>query len=128
MSQNEGEALRKYFMFITQSNPASIYVLNFNNKNTRKKCFICSKLTTNILKESIGFVLVSLFLTLNKCHVLFQYFFLLTFNGYLCVRSSCSREFLIISVSKKKVKSLKNSNINLEALLRMNFYTDVLHT
>ena len=43
-------------------NPAGIYLLKVNNRNTRTSCEICSKLTKKTL------VLVSLLLTLNIFH------------------------------------------------------------
>ena len=39
-----GQAVRKIFKRF-RSSPASIYLLKVNNRNTRKKCEICSKLT-----------------------------------------------------------------------------------
>ena len=33
------------------SNTASIYLLEVNNRNNRKKCDLCSKLTIKILKQ-----------------------------------------------------------------------------
>ena len=59
-------------------NPANVYLSKVNNKNTRKRCEICSKLTikTSDLRRSGAFVvnfkyishffLVFLLLTLNK--------------------------------------------------------------
>ena len=53
---------------------ASIYLLRVNNKNTRKKCEVCSKLISHWRRSSVfivnfehisHFVLVSLLLTLN---------------------------------------------------------------
>ena len=49
--------------------PAGIYLLKDNNKNTRTRCVICSKLTGVFIVnfEHIShLVLVSLLLTLNK--------------------------------------------------------------
>ena len=48
-----------------KQNPAGIYLLKVNNRNTRTRCEICSKLTIKIP------VLVSLLLTLNKFHTFF---------------------------------------------------------
>ena len=47
--------------------PVGIYLLKVNNRDTRKRCEICSKLTI----KPIGVVLVSLLLTLNIFHTLF---------------------------------------------------------
>ena len=38
--------------------PVDIYVLNVNNRNTRKKCEICSKLTIKILEQRSGIFIV----------------------------------------------------------------------
>ena len=46
--------------------PAGIYLLKVNNRNTRTRCGICSKLTINN-----GVVLVSWLLTLDIFHTLF---------------------------------------------------------
>ena len=51
--------------------PAGIYLLKVNNKNTRKKCEICSKLTIKTPERRIGVVLVSLLVTLNIFHCLY---------------------------------------------------------
>ena len=42
-----GQAVRKIFTRFKRfrSSPASIYLLIVNNRNTRKRCEICSKLT-----------------------------------------------------------------------------------
>ena len=53
----------KLFMII----PAGIYLLKINNKNTRKRCEIYSKLTI----DTGGVVLMSLLLTLNIFDTLF---------------------------------------------------------
>ena len=44
-------------------NPVGIYLLNVNNRNTRKRCEICSELTIKTL--------VSLLVTLNIFYTLF---------------------------------------------------------
>ena len=44
--------------------PAGNYLLKVNNRNTRKRCEICSELTIKI-PEHIHLVLVLLLLTLN---------------------------------------------------------------
>ena len=46
------------------SHPIGIYLREFNNRNTRSMCEICSKLTAKTA-ERRGIVLVSLLLTLN---------------------------------------------------------------
>ena len=50
--------------------PIVIYLVKANNRNTKTKCEICSKLTIKIQNDAIGFVLVSLLLTLNVFHTL----------------------------------------------------------
>ena len=60
--------LLKCIFYIT---PAGIYLLKVNNKKTRARCEICSKLTIKIPEQATGVVLVSLFLTLNIFHTLF---------------------------------------------------------
>ena len=47
--------------------PAGIYLLTVNNRNTRKRCEIFSKLTKKTPEDVIGVVLVSL----NIFHTLF---------------------------------------------------------
>ena len=44
--------------------PVGIYLLKVNNRNTRTRCEICSKLTIKTMDN--GVVLVSLLLTLNN--------------------------------------------------------------
>ena len=46
--------------------PASIYLLKVNNRNTRPRSEICSKLTKKH-QNVIDIVLASLLLTVNKC-------------------------------------------------------------
>ena len=68
-----------------QGFPANIYLLKFNNKNTRKRCEICSKLTIKTPKQCYwrrpGFFIV------NFKHMLhpFVVFLLLTLNMHLFV-------------------------------------------
>ena len=50
---------------------ANIYLLEFNNKNTRKRCEICSKVTIKTPKHVIDVALVFLLLTLNIFHAFF---------------------------------------------------------
>ena len=51
--------------------PAKIYLLKDSNKNTRKRCEICSKLTVKTLEQLIDVILVFLLLTLNIFHTFF---------------------------------------------------------
>ena len=54
-----------------RSQPANIYLFKVKNRNTRKRCETCSKLT---IKHQNGFndiVLVFLLLTLNIFHTIF---------------------------------------------------------
>ena len=55
--------------------PAGIYLLKVNNRKTRKRCDLCSKLTIKTPEDAIGIVLVSLLLTLNIFHTLFWCFY-----------------------------------------------------
>ena len=50
--------------------PAGIYLFKVNNRNTRTRCKICSKLTLKIPERR-----QSLLLTLNIFHTLFQCFY-----------------------------------------------------
>ena len=50
---------------------AGIFLLKVNNRNTRKRCEICSKLTIKIPERRQWRLLVSLLLTLNIFHTLF---------------------------------------------------------
>ena len=51
--------------------PDGIYLFKVNNRNTRTRCEICSKLTINTPERRHGDVLVYLLLTLNIFHTLF---------------------------------------------------------
>ena len=53
--------------------PADIYLLKVNNRNSRTRCEICSKLAIKIPEH--GVVLVFLLLTLNIFHTLFWCFY-----------------------------------------------------
>ena len=53
--------------FLYNANLAGIYLLKVNNRNTRTKCKICSKLTI----KTPGVVLMTLLLILNIFHTLF---------------------------------------------------------
>ena len=48
------------FFFLNSFNPANIYLLKVNNKNTRKKCEICSDLTIKTSDDVIDVILVLL--------------------------------------------------------------------
>ena len=54
------------FVSIKCCYPAHIYLLKFNNKNTRKRCEIYSKLTIKTPENVIDIILVLIKLTLNK--------------------------------------------------------------
>ena len=55
---------------------ADIYLLKVNNKNTRKRCEICSNLTIKTPeRRQCDVALVSLLLTLNIFHILFYCFY-----------------------------------------------------
>ena len=54
---------------IPTNNPAGICMFKVNNRNTRTRCEICSKLKKDT--RPTGVVLVSLLLTLNIFHTLF---------------------------------------------------------
>ena len=75
------ERICKIVLFFNSSWPAGIYLLKVNNRNTRTRCEICSKLTINTPERRqwrrsgvfiVNFehishlVLVFLLLTLNK--------------------------------------------------------------
>ena len=60
----------------TQQN---IYLIKFNNRNTRKRLEICSKLTIKTPEDVIDVVLVSLLLTLNLFYT-FLVFLLFTLS------------------------------------------------
>ena len=53
--------------FALPNNPADIYLLIVNNRNTRTRCVICSKLTIKTPERRQA----SLLLTLNISHTLF---------------------------------------------------------
>ena len=58
--------------FFDCANSASVFLLKVNNRNTKRKCEICSKLTIKTPEGRVlGVVLVSLLLTLNIFHNLF---------------------------------------------------------
>ena len=52
-----------------------IYLFKVNNRNTRKRCKIRSKLTTKYQNEVSDIVLVILLLTSNICYTFFQCFY-----------------------------------------------------
>ena len=68
----EGEGQKKILRKMANYNPhpANIYLFKINNRNTRKRCKTCSKLTINVLIvnfEHISYLfLVFLLLTLKK--------------------------------------------------------------
>ena len=57
------------------THPVNIYLLKVNDRDTRKKCEICSKLTIKTVEQrqttSVDVVLVFLLLTLNIFHTFF---------------------------------------------------------
>ena len=61
--------------FSLYPNPAGNYMFKVNNRNTRTKCEVCSKLTIKTPERrhcAIGVVLVSLLLPLNIFHTLLK--------------------------------------------------------
>ena len=64
----------KFKGFKDMQHPVDIYLLKVYNRNTRARCEICLKLTTNSLDDNVVF-LVSLLLTLNIFHILFYCFY-----------------------------------------------------
>ena len=44
------------FPFQIRSFPAGIYLLKVNNRNTRTRCEICSKLTIETLEQDVKYV------------------------------------------------------------------------
>ena len=63
-----------------QTFPANIYVLKVNNRNTRKRCEICSKLTIKTPENVIDVVLLFLLLTWNMFRTFFLVFLLLNLS------------------------------------------------
>ena len=57
------------------SDPANIYLFKVNNRKTRKRCEICSKLTMKIPERRPDVVLVFLLLILNIFHAFFLFFY-----------------------------------------------------
>ena len=55
--------------------PAGIYLIKVNNRNTRTRWKICSKLAKRHQNDANGVVKMSLLLTLNIFHILFQCFY-----------------------------------------------------
>ena len=55
--------------------PANIYMLKVNNRNTRKRCEICSDLTIKTPDNVSDVVLVFLLLNLNIFHTFFYCFY-----------------------------------------------------
>ena len=62
-----------FIWFYSSSNvyPAGIYLLKVNNRNSRTKCEICSKVNNKDTRTTPIVVLVPLLLILNKFHTLF---------------------------------------------------------
>ena len=57
---------------LCSAKPVGNYMFKANNRNIRKKCEVCSKVTIKTpLNGDSGVVLVSLLLTLKKFHTLF---------------------------------------------------------
>ena len=71
---NSTESILKYILH--RYYPANIYLLKVNNRNSRKKCEICSKLTIKTPERRSGVFIV------NFEHILhiFLLFLLLTLN------------------------------------------------
>ena len=61
----ETVALRNCFIRETLE-PAGIYLLKVNNRNTKTRCEVCSKLTRKTPENISHLVLVFLLLTLNR--------------------------------------------------------------
>ena len=67
-----GRGIRLFLLGNWNSSQSNIYLFKFNNRNTRKRCEICSKLTIKTLERRLEFLLLTylflefLLLTLNK--------------------------------------------------------------
>ena len=66
--------LRKQGKFLAVLHPAGFYMFKVNNRNTRARCEICSKLTIKTPERHQWRHLVSLLLTLNIFYNLFYCF------------------------------------------------------
>ena len=67
-----------YFLFFSVQYfpfPASIYLFKANNRNTRKRCEMCSKIIIKTQKDVIDVILMFLLLTVNIFHRFFYCFF-----------------------------------------------------
>ena len=130
---------------ITANRPSDIYLLKVNNRNTRTSCEICSKVTIKTPNDASSIVLVSLLLTLNTFHTLFQYFFVnfeqvivgwegittwnngspcLQFNmvGYLISRNCLAKEKL---QDLKIASSLTKIDIKIPARIKFKFLNQI---
>ena len=67
---------------------ADIYLLKVSNRITRKRCEICLKSSIKTPGQRHDFVLVSLFLTLNIIHTLFQCFYCWLWTSVCWVRTT----------------------------------------
>ena len=63
--------------------PANKYMLKANNRNTRKRCEICSKLTTKTPKRRRDIVLVCFIVNFEHISFLFLVFLLLALNKWV---------------------------------------------
>ena len=66
--------------------PAKIYLFKFNNKNSRKRCEICSKLTIKTPENVIEVVLLFFCVNFEYISHLFLVFLLLTLKKEILTR------------------------------------------
>ena len=81
------------------SNPADIYLLKVNNRNTRTRCEICSKLTT----KTPDVVLIVFTVIFEHISPLVLVFLLLTLNMYLPAGKICSMTNFQQPVKRKRL-------------------------
>ena len=68
--------LKKLYKQVLRPYPANIYLFKASNRNTRKRCEICSKLTLKTPERRYWLLL----LTLNIFHTFFLVFFFVNFE------------------------------------------------
>ena len=86
---------RNILCSLNKTNPASIYLLSFNNKNTRR-IVTSVQFNNKGTKRKSNFIVVSLLITLNKCHVLFKCFYCRFFNGTSAIIRTSDCELVAI--------------------------------
>ena len=94
--------------------PAEIYLLKVNNRNTRTRCEICSKLTTNTPEQRKWHCSGVFIVNLEHMSHLAVMILLLALNKELSAGFSCLQIYVDTNINLKKTSKMKYIGKNID--------------